>query len=234
MLKLSKRLSMLTKLVPRDKKVADIGTDHAFLPCYLVLEKVSPFVIGVDIHKGPYNKAVQTVNEFGLRNRINIRMGNGLTVLKPGEVDVVIIAGMGGGTIRDVFNESPEIMESIQQLIIQPMIGSEIVRSWLSANGWVITDEEVIDEDGRLYIIINAIKGISVLSEAEIYYGPVLINKRHPLLKEILEKDAKSVQEILKQLEKTNSDNGSKKREELLIRMGIIKELQKCLFPVKK
>lgn len=234
MLKLSKRLKMLSKMVPQGARIADIGTDHAFLPCYLVQTGISPSAIGGDVHLGPYEKALQTVKEYGLEDKIHIRLGNGLTILKPDEVETVIIAGMGGGTIKEIFNQSPEVINSLQQLIIQPMIGSELVRTWLSENGWVIVDEEIISEDKRLYLIINAVKGKAVLNEAEIYYGPILIKKRHPLLEEILQKDVYSLQEILIQLEKTNSEESIEKRNRLLKRINIIKGLQKCLFPVKR
>jgi len=107
--KLSQRLLTLAQMVPRGARVADIGTDHAFLPCYLVKEKISPYVIGVEVKKGPYKKACFSVNKYNLEEQIELRLGNGLTVLKPGEVNTVVLAGMGGTVVCNILEQSPQV-----------------------------------------------------------------------------------------------------------------------------
>lgn len=158
MLKLSHRLLTLAQMVPPGARVADIGTDHAFLPCYLLLEKRSPSAIGVDVHRGPYTKACDTVCAYNLEDSIELRLGNGLAVIKPDEADAVIIAGMGGTTIRDILAKSPEVMATLKKLILQPMTGADVVRSWLYQQGWLITEEELIYEDNQYYQVIGAEK----------------------------------------------------------------------------
>lgn len=192
LLKLSFRLLALAQMVPPGTRVADIGTDHAFLPCYLLLKKISPFVIGVDVHRGPYTKACATVCAYNLKDSIELRLGNGLAVISPAEVDTVIIAGMGGTTIRDILAKSPEVTTTLKKLILQPMTGAEAVRSWLYQQGWRITEEELIYEDNQYYQVIGAEK-----NQTREWETNQKVAKQRKLEQEEFEQEAlgKSVQE---------------------------------------
>ncbi len=155
---LSQRLLVIANFVPRGSTIADIGTDHAYLPIYLVTEGVCPKGIGVDVHQGPFEAAMRAVQEAGLADKIAVRLGDGLAVVQPGEADVVVIAGMGGGTIRGILEAGPQVVAGLKRLILQPMVDSAHLREWLICNGWPIADEELVEEEGRLYEIIVAEK----------------------------------------------------------------------------
>lgn len=233
--KLSERLLSLAKMVPTGAKVADIGTDHAFLPCYLVKKKIVSHAIGIDVNEGPFQIAKRTVEEQRLSSLIEIRLGNGLLPLRPGEVDVAVLAGMGGSAMRDILVQSPEIVAGLNKLIIQPMIGAEAIRYWLHEQGWVIIEEDLIYEDKRVFQVIGAKKGKGQsLSLMEACYGPLLIRKRHPLLKQIIAKDIMGLQEILMQLAKSQSNEAKKKYSEFQEKMAMVKELYECLLAVKQ
>jgi len=224
-------------MVPSGLKIADIGTDHAFLPCYLLREKISPSAIGVEVNRGPYHKACATVNEFELQEKMEIRLGDGLAVIKPGEINVVIIAGMGGAVIRDILEKSPQVVSSLDKLIIQPMRAPELIRKWLVDHGWLLSEEDLIYEDKQYYQIIGAIPSRSenqkstaciqgppvILNKLETLYGPILLKKRHPLLAGLVEKDIAGLQEIINELAK--SDNKDAKIR-LIKYQGLLKELK--------
>ena len=108
MIKLSKRLQQIADFVPLGTKIADIGTDHALLPCYLVQEKISPWAIATDVNKGPLEVAKRQVKALLLADRVAVRLGDGLEPIEPLEVETVIISGMGGATIKNILDKSPK------------------------------------------------------------------------------------------------------------------------------
>jgi len=222
-------------MVESGEKVVDIGTDHALLPCYLVMENISPFVIASDIKKGPYERACHTVNECSSKEKIELRLGSGLTVIKPGEVQTAIIAGMGGNTIQEIFEESIQIVKSLNKVILQPMSGADVVRYWINNNGWFISEEELVYEDNKYYQIIvgkprNSVqKGEHFLKELEAIYGALLIKKRHPLLKRLVEKDMLGLQEIIDQLAKSKSKEAKYRSQDFMIKYNKLRELKEWL-----
>jgi len=165
-LKLVGRLAALAELVPRGSRVADIGTDHAYLPIELVQEHIVASAIAGDVHLGPWKAAKEHVDALGLTQRISVRLGDGITVLSPGEVDVVIIAGMGGQTIIEILIGKPEVTKSLKRLILQPMVAANTVRSWLNENQWGVVDERLVQEEISrnfyLYTLINSLLRLNV------------------------------------------------------------------------
>jgi tRNA (adenine22-N1)-methyltransferase len=197
---LSKRLSAVADMVPADLALADIGTDHGLLLCHLVQAGRIPYGIGVELNPGPLERARAAVRRFGLEARVEIRQGNGLAPLEPEEVAVVAIAGMGGGSIRDIL-EAGGWIRRLRYLVLQPMTEVAEVRLWLSEHGWRIVDEEAVKDGGKYYQIIQAAPGrAQSLSSAEAHYGPVLIEKRRPLVREMAAKDFGALQGILEQM----------------------------------
>lgn len=182
-MKLGHRLAAIASLVPSGAKLADIGTDHAYLPIYLVHNNIIENAVAGDVRNGPLEAARRAVSANGLLNKISLRLGDGLAVITPGEVDTVVIAGMGGGTITDILTASHEVVSRLRCLILQPMIGAALVRKWLVNNGWKITAEQLVEDDGRLYEIITASPGQAKEMEPILYeIGPLLWLVRHPLL----------------------------------------------------
>jgi tRNA (adenine22-N1)-methyltransferase len=209
---LSKRLRAIADIVPEDLAVADIGTDHGLLLCQLIQSGRIPRGIGVELNIGPLRRAKAAVREHGLESRIEVRQGDGLAPLKPGEADVVVVAGMGGGAIRDIL-AAAGWLQQLRCLVLQPMTEVEEVRYWLSGRRWRIVEEDAVREGRKYYQIIRAEPGeAGGLSPAEAHYGPVLIAKRHPLLAEMALKDFRVLQGILEQM--ANPLSAGKRRSE--------------------
>jgi tRNA (adenine22-N1)-methyltransferase len=181
--KIGERLQAIADMVPVGVTMADIGTDHAYLPIYLISHNVVARAIAGDIHQGPYLSAKNAVVAAQLEEFISVRRGNGLEVVRPGEAETVVIAGMGGLNIIDILRSRPEVTATLKRLIVQPMIAAAAVRMWLQTNGWQIISEQLIQEDGKLYQIIAAEPGESQPFEPILYeIGPLLWHSRHPLL----------------------------------------------------
>lgn len=205
MINLSKRLKCLAQYVPQGSVVADIGTDHGYLPVYLVLQGISPGVIAADINRGPLEAARSNVQQRGVQDKIDLRLGNGLQVLKPGEADVIVIAGMGGGTIRDILTESQQIAAQASRLILQPMADERDLREYLLLHGWRLLEEEMLLEDDRLYLVLVAERGQEDLGDPILLeLGPRLVEKKHPLLKLHIHKLIEKYQRVMDGLQKSS------------------------------
>lgn len=185
------RLEAISRLVPYNCLLADIGTDHAYLPVFLLLENKIKGAIAGDIVEGPCKAAANTVSMYNMKSKVQVRLGSGLSVLQPGEVDCISIAGMGGSTIVDILSTDIEIARTAKRLVLQPQTGAKGLRRWLLEHGWSIIDEELVWENKRLYEIIVA----EICNEKPPYYddvvleiGPVLLSKEHSLLKNQFEK----------------------------------------------
>lgn len=226
---LSPRLKVAASYVQAGSVVADIGTDHAYLPIYLVGQGICQRVIGSDLNKGPFQSANQSVKEKNLQNFIDIRLGDGLQVIKPGEADTIVIAGMGGKVIKEILIASPLVLQLARKLILQPMVASGQLRLWLADNGWQITDEELVRDDNRIYEIIVAEPGQEDTDDKlKLQLGPQLLANKPLLLKEHLERLLAVDLEIYNGLLKSNEDVLPKKRE-IKKRIDFIKKVLECL-----
>lgn len=156
MIFLSKRLAAVAEYVLRDEPVADIGTDHALLPVYLVERGIVPRAVAGDVNPGPVQAARKQVRDAGLSERIDVRQGNGLDVLRPGEAATVVMAGMGGGTMTDILSFRPELLLHVKRLVLQPNIGEPKVREWLVASRWKLVSERLLEEHGIFYEVLVA------------------------------------------------------------------------------
>jgi len=214
----SKRLSRLADMLPPVERAADIGTDHAKLLTLLVRQGKIRKGLGVEVVEGPWRTALNHVAGMGLSDVIEIRKGDGLEPLAPGEVQAVIIAGMGGKTITGILSRSPAVVQSLEWLLLQPMSQAAGLRNFLQGSGWRILEEALVMEREIIYPIILACPGeMPALSEWEAEYGPLLLSERSPLLKRLIEKDIQGLQEILKQLAKSESEE-SRLREAQILR----------------
>ena len=229
-MKLSARLALLADCVPQDAVLADIGTDHAYLPIALVESGRIKRAIAGDVVRGPYQAAKKAVAAAGCEKEISVRLGNGLAVLKPGEAEVVVIAGMGGATIVEILTDLPEITAELKRLILQPMIAAGQVRRWLRENGWRIISEELVEDSGRIYEVIVAEKGESE-GEEEILeeIGPLLWRKRHPLLRRQLEGYIGQTQAVIAQLAQSTTQASLEKYAEYKKRLQELEAKLECL-----
>ena len=186
---LGDRLQAVADFVPQGSRVADIGTDHGYLAVELVKSGKAKFVVASDKNTGPYEAAVRTVRENGLAdNVISVRLGDGLKRLKPGEVDTVCIAGMGGALMVEILEGSPDVVETLDTLILQPQSAAPELRRWIYRKHWHIEDESLALDDGRIYEIIMAKRGRRKMPEQlMLEIGPVLWQKKPPLLRHHIE-----------------------------------------------
>ncbi len=153
---ISKRLAAVAALLRSGDKTADIGTDHALLPVYLIENTISPAVIASDISEGPAAVARNTVKEAGLEPYITVRVGNGLETIQPDEVGNIVIAGMGGETIAEILDATPWVRDAKYRLVLQPMTHAEAVHVWLDQNGFTILEEHLLNDAGRDYVLLSA------------------------------------------------------------------------------
>lgn len=213
-MKLTDRLLTIANLVTKGKRVADIGTDHGYIPVYLLNKGHVDFAILADVNKGPLENARNEVRHNNLTGKVNLRLGSGIEVLNENEVDEVIIAGMGGILISELLEAKKSVAHNLDKLILQPMQAQDELRKYLLNNGYEILDEVLVKEDFRIYEIIVAkyiSKNISV--EDEIYYevGKKLIENKDPLLNEFIDKKIFMYYSILKKLEGKTGEEIDKK-----------------------
>ena len=176
---LSPRLSMVGELVPVGARLADVGTDHAYLPAALILEGKIPWAVAADLRRGPLDRARTTVREYGLTGKAAFRLCDGLTGIRPDEVDAVAVAGLGGETIAAILSAAPWVRERDLPLILQPMSSFPDLRGWLQSNGFTIAEERLAREGDTLYTALLVRAGeMGPLSPAELWAGR---NNRDPL-----------------------------------------------------
>lgn len=161
MIKLTDRLQVLADEVKQNETMADIGTDHGFLPIYLWENEISPKVIMADISPGSLDKARANCYELYPEEKFDLRLGNGIQVLENGEVDAVVIAGMGGKLMTQILGEDLEKSKSFGRLILQPRNGQAKLRSWLLENGFSIIKESLVRENKYICEIITVVPYVS-------------------------------------------------------------------------
>lgn len=221
----SSRLETLADFLPPLECVADIGTDHAWLLIRLILMEKIQRGIGVEVVKGPYERAVSNVENFEMEKDIEIRMGDGLAPLNPGEQQGVIIAGMGGSTMEGILERSPEVIGCLKWLLLQPMGGSSALRGWLQRHRWQIVKESLVKERGIIYPIILATPGeMNEMSDFEATYGPLNLAQSPPLLFEAMQEDLKKYQRILEGLNRAKDYIDESKKAEIEAHIRRIKE----------
>ncbi|BAF59094.1 MAG: SAM-dependent methyltransferase [Pelotomaculum sp.] len=227
---LAKRLAALAEYVPAGSVAADIGTDHAGLPVYLVEEGICPKVIATDLNEGPFRSARRMVEMHKLEDRIDLRQGDGLKPLKPGEAEVLIVAGLGGRTVKEILAASPGVLRQAKRLILQPMGGCGELRAWLAENGWRISDEKLVEDEGIIYNIMVAEPGREEVPDPLLLeLGPRLLEKKDPLMRRYLEEISGRYERALSALAAAKGEKGRKRADELKAKLAQIREVAKCL-----
>ena len=193
---LSERLRCLADLVIPGEPVADIGTDHGFLPIYCLRKDLVPYAVLSDVREGPLQRARDHMEESCISpERYSIRLGGGLSVLEPGEVKTAVIAGMGGELIARILADSPDVLDSLDRLVLQPRKRSGLLRSWLWENGWRIAEERLAMERGRVCQVFSAEKG-----SQQPYAYPDIPEFEDPLMAEFLDRELVNIKIIIENL----------------------------------
>lgn len=209
---------------------ADIGTDHAYVLIDLLLKNKIQKGIACDIKKGPLEKAKENIIFFGLSDKIQIRLGNGLSVLNTNEVDTAIIAGMGGMLMIDILKQSIEVVRSLKELILQPQLDIDSVRKYLHTIDFQIANEIMVLEDGKFYTVIRAIQGKESYKKKEEYlFGKILLDRKDKILKEYLYVLLEKQEKVIYQLELSDTENAKNRLETLKQEKNRLEEIYQCL-----
>ena len=225
MVKLSNRLWAVASLVSEGNILADVGTDHGYIPIYLLEQKKIPKAIAMDINEGPLERAKEHITLFGMEGYIETRRSDGVAALSPGEADTILIAGMGGGLILHILKEGKEVCRQAKELVLQPQSEIPVVRSFLRENGYGTLEEDMVCEDGKFYPMMRVrYQGecetqakkrqpkTDALEKLEDLYGALLLQQKHPVLKDYLQKEQELYLEISKNLKKNPDSERVKKR----------------------
>lgn len=225
--KLTPRLQAVAELVPQGAKLADIGTDHAYLPVYLLKTGRISYAIASDVREGPVARAKDTIARYGMESGIETRLGSGLTSLRAGEADTVVIAGMGGLLIAGLLEESKELVKTIPLLLLQPMTAMAELREYLSQNGFRVARELLVREEEKIYHIFAVEHGEErVTDRAELYLGRRLLEERPPLFWDYLAQREHALSTAAEGMKKSSDPEIRKKLEEYLALLTAIKKIK--------
>lgn len=235
---ISTRLKTIAAMIDKCNTLGDIGTDHAYLPIYLIKGGVCENAIASDINMGPVKRAIENVRREGLSSKIDCRLGAGFHTIKPFEIQCAIIAGMGGNLIRDIIEDKIDVFKSLEYSILQPVQNPEVLRKYIYDMGYDIIDEELCIDEDKFYEIIkvryneNSIKSYDISENQidDIYYevGERLIQKRHPLLPTYLKYKLDKYNNILKYITE-DTELAEKRRNEIKGKIKKLEGILKCL-----
>ncbi len=205
---LSNRLRTVAAQLPEGANFADIGSDHAYLPCYVCLRDVDANAIAGEINQGPYESAIEEVERQALTDRIDVRKGNGLEVLRPGEVGQIVLAGMGGPLMTEILREGQNKLTGVQRIIVQPNIEARAVRRWFLHHDYTLVHEEIIEESGHIYEVLTADKREAGTAseyqigrrDVQLMMGPYLLEECTEVFKKKWRKELMKKQFVLEQM----------------------------------
>ncbi len=173
-LELTPRLQLLADWVPQGSRLADVGTDHAYLPTWLALHGRVLSAIASDLRKGPLSRGQETIAEYGVEGLVETRLCSGLSGICANEVDTVVIAGMGGENIVSILEAAPWTADGAHCLLLQPMTRAEVLREFLALHGYEIQREQLVWDRGTIYPVMLVWGGEMQLSLGQLYGGRLL------------------------------------------------------------
>ena len=223
---LSERLKAIADLVIPGRPMADIGTDHGHLPMWCLENGVVPFAILSDINEGPIEKAKLRIERSSMaEDSYSLRLGSGLSVLKPGEAATVVIAGMGGELTSRLLAAVPEVTDSVQRFVFQPRSRAGMLREWLWSNGWRICEERLVRERRRLCQIFAAEKG-----KQEPYDYPDIPECGDPLMIAFLDREIVNIRIVMDNLLCSKEPADRNKLEALQRKASILEQRREVLW----
>jgi len=230
MKRLSERLLVVASYVEQGAVVADIGSDHAYLPTYLIKKGIAQKVIAGEVTKGPFDAANTNVKKEGLENNIIVRLADGLFAIEESDcVDTVTIAGMGGSLITTILESGKQRLGHVKRIIAQPNIQAISIREWAVSNDWKLVDEQIILEDDKIYEILVLERGHVVYSELELLAGPFLVNEKNKVFQSKWLSEIVEWNRVLSLITKAEESSSTVEKKEKLTRYIklIGKELEK-------
>lgn len=245
----------IARFVPEGGRVADIGSDHALLPVYLVQQGRAVRAVAGEIREGPLKVAQRQVQKSGLAHCIAVRLGDGLEVIAPGEVDTVVIAGMGGAAIAGILERGRDRLAGVSRLVLQPNIGSDTVRRWLFEQDWLLEAETIVRDDGFFYEILLARRavtegdraantalyapyavcpGLELERDMLFVLGPHLVREGGEAFAAKWEEELARRDKILQRMTRAETREGLARRRELQQETDKIREVLRCLQTDKR
>ncbi len=225
MLEVSKRIEKLVECV-KYEKVADIATDHCYIPIHLSRVKEVKKIIACDINKKPLQNGEQHIKEFNLDKIIETRLGDGLNPIKVGEVETIIIGGIGGSLISKILEDNIEVVKSAKQLILQPQADLVGLRKYILSIGFKIDKEYFIDEN-RLYTILDCSIGNDDYTDVDYIVGKNV--EQNAGYKKYLKYNINALERIKEQLIKGNVIKYKEKIQSIEEEQNVYKEKLNCL-----
>ncbi|MCT4786649.1 tRNA (adenine(22)-N(1))-methyltransferase [Exiguobacterium aestuarii] len=204
---LDRRLKQVVDYIPKGSVLADIGSDHAYVPCYALQQGIISKGIAGEVNVGPMEAAKAQVDLIGAREVIDVRLGDGLAVLQEDEATCISICGMGGSLIRSILESGKEKLGAVERLILQPNVDGQHVRSWLLENGYVLVEEAIVEENDKVYEILVGEKGTETIYSDDLnertwqlLFGPYLIQERPEPFKLKWSREADKLEYVLGQM----------------------------------
>lgn len=226
-MQLSERLLAVAGLVTPGLRLADVGTDHGYIPLWLIARGVIPSAIAMDINRGPLERAKENIRAHGLEGKIETRLSDGVSALLPGEAESVVIAGMGGGLVMKILEEGAETLRAVSELVLQPQSDIDKVRSFLQEKGYRITAERMILEEGKFYPMMHVVSGATEkLSDIELLYGPCLLREKDACLRLYLEKERNTLENIKSRLLRSGTIKAEERLREIEEKMGKLRKAE--------
>ena len=226
-MRLSKRLTLVASFVSKGSRLADIGTDHGYSPIALAEEGTVTKAIAMDVRTGPLERARDHIAKHHLEDRIETRLSDGAGQLEAGEVDTVVIAGMGGELVIHILEGGRHLWDDVSQWVLSPQSELDKVRRFLVEQGFSITREDMVEEDGKYYTVMDVARGsMDEMTQAEYLYGRYLIQHKNPVLREFLWKERDQLQKIEQQLHAQNTDSAGARLKELKEELSWNREAQ--------
>ena len=215
-LELTPRLDRIARLVPEGARIADIGTDHAYLPVFLLLQGRIQSAIAADINKGPLERARATAAAYDCTEHISFLLCDGLAQVRAEDADTIIIAGMGGETIAAILQAASWLKQGHHVLILQPMSAQEELRGWLWRNGFDLTQEDLVAEGDKLYIIFCvSYGGARPMTIGEEWAGRQSADLKQPLRSRYLDRLVQKLERAMEGIRKGSGTENSARMAEL-------------------
>lgn len=216
MINLSPRLKLISDFVPLDSKVMDIGCDHGLLDIYLYQNRIVKKIIASDINLSALNNAIENIKANKLEKEIEARLSDGLeNIHAEDEIDTLVIAGMGSNTIVNMLKKDIKKLDKIKTIIIQSNTKLEFLRREIVKLNYYITDEAIVEDNKKIYIVIKFIKGRRKYTKKELYFGPILLSTKSLVFQKYTKDNLKKLQCILSSVPKNK----------ILLRYKIKKEI---------
>lgn len=226
-IRLSRRLSMVASFVKKGAVVADIGSDHAYLPTYLVKNGIVEKAIAGEVVIGPFESALRNVQKENVESSITVRLADGLFAIKREDaVDTVIIAGMGGPLIASILEDGKNRLSSVERIIAQPNIHAKSIRKWAVANGWKLIAERILKEDEKIYEILVLERGKATYKKLELLVGPFLLEEKNDVFLQKWESEVAQWRHIVHSMEKAEeTPELLQKKERLNDKIQLVKKV---------